>query len=170
VNAFEALFQVAASKVRDLVLFVLAVVAHVVLARVFLCGLLLVTTDRQTAPRRTWWTSRPARRTPSAAGARVSTVPPDRMPEPEQPKAHGPAGEQCLWSHVLCFSMFSCRGGGVSPTFSTPSWQAPLNPNGKRGVPDVAGPGDPTTGWVVYMSTTTAYTGFETETRCCCWS
>jgi kumamolisin len=46
-------------------------------------------------------------------------------------------------------------GGGVSNFFPLPSWQssagvpAPTNPAGGRGVPDVAGDADPTTGYAV---------------------
>jgi kumamolisin len=48
-------------------------------------------------------------------------------------------------------------GGGVSALFSTPPWQQnvrvppPPNPNGGRGVPDVAGDADPTTGYRVLV-------------------
>jgi kumamolisin len=46
-------------------------------------------------------------------------------------------------------------GGGVSNVFPLPPWQAsagipkPTNPAGGRGVPDVAGDADPTTGYVI---------------------
>jgi kumamolisin len=46
-------------------------------------------------------------------------------------------------------------GGGVSNVFPLPSWQAsagvpkPTNPTGGRGVPDVAGDADPTTGYAI---------------------
>jgi kumamolisin len=46
-------------------------------------------------------------------------------------------------------------GGGVSNVFPLPSWQAsagvpkPTNPAGGRGVPDVAGDADPTTGYAI---------------------
>ena len=48
-------------------------------------------------------------------------------------------------------------GGGVSDVFGLPSWQSgakvprPTNPKGGRGVPDVSGDADPTTGYVTLV-------------------
>jgi kumamolisin len=52
---------------------------------------------------------------------------------------------------------WSDSGGGVSDVFALPSWQAsakvpaPSNPNGGRGVPDVAGDADPNSGYTIFV-------------------
>ena len=56
-------------------------------------------------------------------------------------------------------------GGGVSTVFALPSWQAnanvppPSSPGGGRGVPDVAGDADPTTGYSVRVDGQTLVIG-----------
>lgn len=56
-------------------------------------------------------------------------------------------------------------GGGVSNLFSLPSWQsnsnvpAPSNTSGGRGVPDVAGDADPSTGYTIRVDGQTAVIG-----------
>jgi kumamolisin len=60
---------------------------------------------------------------------------------------------EVVWNELAANE--GATGGGVSNVFPLPSWQAsagvpkPTNPAGGRGVPDVSGDADPTTGYVV---------------------
>ena len=60
---------------------------------------------------------------------------------------------EVVWNELA--SKEGATGGGVSNVFPLPSWQSganvpkPTNPAGGRGVPDVSGDADPTTGYVI---------------------
>jgi kumamolisin len=60
---------------------------------------------------------------------------------------------------------WSDSGGGVSDTFTLPSWQssahvpAPSNPNGGRGVPDVCADADPNSGYSVRVDAKSVVVG-----------
>jgi kumamolisin len=66
----------------------------------------------------------------------------------------GTITSEVVWNETA--SHKGAAGGGVSDQFSLPSWQAtagvPAQPDGSsgRGVPDVAGNADPTTGYQIY--------------------
>jgi kumamolisin len=62
---------------------------------------------------------------------------------------------EVVWNELAASE--GATGGGVSAMFALPSWQAksnvpaPANGSGGRGVPDVAGDADPTTGYNVLV-------------------
>jgi kumamolisin len=66
----------------------------------------------------------------------------------------GTISSEVVWNEIA--SQKGAGGGGVSDQFPLPSWQAtagvPAQPDGSsgRGVPDVAGNADPTTGYQIY--------------------
>ncbi|MDQ2811913.1 MAG: S53 family peptidase [Actinomycetota bacterium] len=64
----------------------------------------------------------------------------------------GTISSEVVWNETA--SNEGAGGGGVSDQFALPSWQAtagvPARAGGGRGVPDVAGNADPTTGYQVY--------------------
>ena len=71
--------------------------------------------------------------------------------------AEGQSTEEVVWNHGKMIPV-SATGGGVSSYFGLPDWQeaagVPSNPESGqpgRGVPDVAGNGDPETGYQVFV-------------------
>jgi len=69
--------------------------------------------------------------------------------------AGGKITSETAWNELA--NNEGATGGGVSDVFPLPSWQSganvpsPANPNGGRGVPDVSGDADPTTGYVTLV-------------------
>ena len=54
---------------------------------------------------------------------------------------------------VVSETAWSGSGGGLSVYEPRPAWQATVNPQTKRSIPDVTYGGDPSTGFAVYTST-----------------
>ena len=59
-----------------------------------------------------------------------------------------PDGSESVWNS----GQGEGTGGGYSALFQTPAWQAALNRNAARLVPDYAGVADPATGWYVSVN------------------
>lgn len=70
---------------------------------------------------------------------------------------------EVVWNELA--NKEGATGGGVSNVFALPSWQAnakvprPSGKTGGRGVPDVAGDADPTTGYTIRVDGTTSVIG-----------
>ncbi len=70
---------------------------------------------------------------------------------------------EVVWNELA--SNEGATGGGVSNAFARPTWQAnanvpaPASPSGGRGVPDVAGDADPTTGYTIRVDGQTLVIG-----------
>jgi kumamolisin len=70
---------------------------------------------------------------------------------------------EVVWNELA--NQEGATGGGVSAIFALPPWQAnsgvpkPSNGNGGRGVPDVAGDADPTTGYTIRVDGDTTTIG-----------
>jgi len=65
---------------------------------------------------------------------------------------------EVVWNELAAGE--GATGGGVSTVFALPSWQSNSNvPAGGRGVPDVAGDADPSTGYVIRVDGETTVIG-----------